>query len=171
MIVEEIKNKIVKDESRHFRMSSNKGDVEFSVDDKTKEMCAYFWNCPQEGRRFLGELENFAMLMELKLSISNVISPALEHILRKAGYEEYYVKISDLEGDTIQCWRKKEMNKENIEKCKVCGGEIDTEYGYSTPLEEKIDPKRDWLGKLQEDGSTLYFHLGCFKLYKKEEDK
>ena len=166
MIVEEIKDKIIKDNSRHFRMSSKKGDVDFSVDDESKEMCAYFWNCPLEGKRFLGELENFATLMDLKLTISNVINPKLGTILSKAGYEEYYIKISDLEGDIIQCWRKKEMNKENIKKCKVCDGEIDTDYGYNP--EKNIDPKKDWLGKIQEDGSTLYFHLGCFKQYKKD---
>lgn len=106
MLVEEIKDRIIKDDSIHFRMSSKKGIVEFSVDNEKKEMCTYLWNCPQEGRRFLGELENFATVMDLKLSISNVISDALRKILKDNYYREYYIKLSDRDGDVIQCWKR-----------------------------------------------------------------
>lgn len=167
MIVEKITNIDIKDGSIHYNMISETGGyVHFAI--LGEEMCANDWSCPGEGRRFLGELEKYADEKGLRLIVSNVINPALETILRKAGFEAFYIKDPFID-DWMQCWRKKEMNKDNIKKCKVCDGEIDTEYGYSTPLEEKIDPKRDWLGNLQEDGSTLYFHLGCFKQYKKEK--
>ena len=108
MMVEEIKNRDIRDDSRHFTMTSDKGGtVEFSVSDDDNRMYAYEWVCPEEGRKFLEELEKYADENGLKLIVVNVINPKLETVLRKAGYKECYVEISDLDGDIIQTFEKK----------------------------------------------------------------
>lgn len=88
-------------------ISKNGGSVQFSISSDGKELYANVWDCYGEGKRFLKELENYVDMKGLKLIVPNVINPALENILRKAGYEEYYVEISKNDGDTIQCFRRK----------------------------------------------------------------
>jgi hypothetical protein len=105
MIVEEIKGINIMDGSRHFNMiSEKKGKVHFAILDK--EMCACDWNVPKEGKVFLKELEKYADEHRLLLTISNVINPALEHILRKADYIDYYIRDEYMD-DTMQCWKRK----------------------------------------------------------------
>lgn len=117
MKVEKIENRDIRDESEHFKMISDKGGyVEFSTSLDVLyssnaihcriTMCAYDWNCPGEGKIFLKELENYARDKRYRFIISNVVSGALEKILRDAGYREYYAKISDLDGDIIQSFEK-----------------------------------------------------------------
>lgn len=105
MQVEEIKNRDVRDGSIHFRMTSEMGGyVEFSIsrEEREKEMYAYEWNCPNEGKIFLKELEKYSDNNGLKLIVNNVINVKLETILRQNGYKEYYVQVG--EDDIIQCW-------------------------------------------------------------------
>lgn len=114
MKIEEIKDIDIKDESRHYNMISEKGGtVHFAIsakkdEDGNTEMCACDWNAPKEGKVFLKELEKYADEHGFVLTISNVINPALENILRKAGnYEEIYEELSYLDGDTIQIFKRK----------------------------------------------------------------
>lgn len=111
MIIEEIKNIDIVDGSIHYNMISETGGcVHFAI--LGEEMCACDWSCPGEGRRFLKELEKYAEKYGLSLTISNVINPRLETILRKAGYDESYEKLSDFDGVVIQIFkRKKEKEK------------------------------------------------------------
>lgn len=108
MIVEEIKNRNITDNSEHFTMTSDKGGtVEFSISGNDNSMHAYEWHVPGEGRIFLKELERYASDKRLKLIVTNVINPKLETILRSEEYNEYYIEVSDLDGDIIQCWSRK----------------------------------------------------------------
>ena len=113
MKIEELKDLDIRDKSRHFNMISEKGGrVHFAIsakkdkDGKT-EMCACDWNAPKEGKRFLAELEKYADKHGFLLTVSNVINPALETILRHAEYEESYEELSYLDGDTIQIFKRK----------------------------------------------------------------
>lgn len=117
MKIEEITDIDIRDGSRHFNMISEKGGrVHFAIsakkdEDGNIEMCACDWDAPKEGKVFLKELEKYADDNRLLLTISNVISPALENILRKADYEESYKELSYLDGDTIQIFKRKKKGK------------------------------------------------------------
>jgi hypothetical protein len=106
MKIELINNIDIRDGSVHYNMiSEKKGTVHFAI--LGKEMCANDWNCPEEGKVFLGELEKYADENGLLLTISNVINPKLETILRNVGYEESYEELSYLDGDVIQIFKRK----------------------------------------------------------------
>lgn len=106
MRIEKITDINIVDGSEHYNMISEKGGtVHFAT--LGDELCACDWSCPGEGRRFLRELEKYADKKGLELTISNVISPALENILRKADYEESYKEPSYLDGDTIQIFKRR----------------------------------------------------------------
>ena len=109
MRIEEIKDINIMDGSRHFNMiSEKKGTVHFAI--LGEEMCACDWNCPEEGRKFLKELEKYADEHRLLLTISNVINPRLETILRKAGYEESYENAGCMsDGDVIQIFKRRKL--------------------------------------------------------------
>lgn len=75
------------DNSRHYRMISEKGYVQFSVYEN------------KEGRIFLKELEKYAYNNKLVvLVINRVTNPALEKILKDNYYREYY---SDIDGNMV----------------------------------------------------------------------
>lgn len=106
MEIEKIKNRIVKDSSRQYKMTSEKGGfVEFAIDNESKIMFAHMWTCSGEGRRFLKELEKYAENNNLLLIINNVINPALEHIMKTSDYDDFYIEMRD--GDVVQCFIKK----------------------------------------------------------------
>lgn len=108
------------DDSRHYRMISEKGYVQFSICEN--KMYAYYWVCPGEGRIFLKELEKYAHDNKLVLIIiNNVTNPALEKILKDNYYREYY---SDIDGNAVAFDSgimsfKKDIEKEMKDKWKV----------------------------------------------------
>ena len=105
MRIEKITDINIVDGSVHYNMISEKGGrVHFAL--FGNEMCAIDFDCPGEGRLLLWGLERYAEKYGLSLTISNVINPRLETILRKAGYVDYYIR-DEFADDTIQCWRKK----------------------------------------------------------------
>ena len=80
---------------------SDRGSVEFSIFDD--ELCAHTWNCPKEGRLFLGELEKYAKENGLKLTIPTVLSPKLKNILESNGYTMKSIPYMD---DMLEQWSK-----------------------------------------------------------------
>lgn len=107
MNIEENKDKNVVDGSKHFKMTSSiGGEVEFSIDKENKTLCAYGFWCPNEGRKFLHQLEIFADEHELELTITNVINDALRKILKDNHYIEYYIRDEYID-DTMQYWKRK----------------------------------------------------------------
>lgn len=114
MKIEELKDIDIRDGSIHYNMISSSGKggkVHFAISEDGKEMCAIDFNCPGEGKIFLKELEKYADEHGLLLTISNVISGALEKILKDAGYIDFYIR-DEFVDDTMQCWKmmsKKEM--------------------------------------------------------------
>ena len=109
MRIEEIMNIDIKDGSVHYNMiSENGGNVHFAI--LGEEMCACDWNAPKEGRKFLKELEMYADEHGFMLTISNVINPRLETILRKARYEESYENAGCMsDGDVIQIFKRRKL--------------------------------------------------------------
>lgn len=107
MKIEKITDINILDGSVHYNMISEKGGkVHFALSSETNEMCAIDFDCPGKGKTFLKELEMYADEHGFLLTVSNVINPRLETILRKAGYTDFYIR-DEFADDTIQCWRKK----------------------------------------------------------------
>ena len=101
MQINELTDMPVGDDSKHYRMVSKIGYVDFGVFDN--EMCAYMWQCPREGYKFLQELETHATKINKKLTISTILSPALKNILKTSGY---VMKQVDYMGDKCEIWYK-----------------------------------------------------------------
>ena len=101
MKIEELKNLPVGSSSHQFRMSSDKGYVDFSILDN--EICAHTWRCPGEGRIFLRELEKYDDILGLKLTIPTVLNPKLRKILTD---NRYSTKLAKYMGDKYELWEK-----------------------------------------------------------------
>ena len=101
MKINELTDMPIGDDSKHYRMVSDIGYVDFGV--FNDEMCAYDWQCPREGYKFLLELESHAKKINKTLTVSTVLSPALQNILKTSGYG---MKQVDYMGDKCEIWYK-----------------------------------------------------------------